>query len=117
MNKNLIKNINFVCGLAQQTIKYQDDNNAISNTIIKSIQQREVDKLQKYCNNIPPFEMGEKIVCIQNNFQINYSGKGVAQCLKDQIYILDDVIWSQRLGWVVSISGELHKAEYFKEKK
>jgi hypothetical protein len=63
---------------------------------------------------IPPFQNNSKIKCINDSPEMWYDGRevDVCRCTKDEIYTADFCIWAP-VGWLVVITGELHKASDF----
>lgn len=80
---------------------------------------------------IPPFNPGDKVLCIKDAQEVNLDNSqrtilGLDDddneiditvgsiCLANAMYVVDCCLWSPYTGWVVVISGEFHKAECFK---
>ena len=56
-----------------------------------------------------------QVTCIADSPDMMLSGSesGNAICKKGQVYDVDNYIWTQKAGWLISISGEFHKASDF----
>lgn len=63
----------------------------------------------------PPFSPQDKVICIRHSTEVCFNGdiNGNCYCIKDQIYSIDQCVWSHLAGWMVSITGELHMARDF----
>jgi hypothetical protein len=63
----------------------------------------------------PPFKPRQKVVCIRLSKERNWRGQviDVCRCTKGTEYKIDGCVWHYKFGWMVSISGELHKASDF----
>lgn len=79
---------------------------------------------------IPPFNMGDKVLCIKDAPEVNLDntpltilgedeeGRPIdivvgSICPAGKTYEVDCCLWSPHTGWIVVIGGEFHKAECF----
>lgn len=62
----------------------------------------------------PQFKSGDRVICIRQSKDCYLDREaGNAICAQALLYHVDNVIWSEKLGWLLSVSQELHKAEDF----
>jgi len=63
----------------------------------------------------PPFEFGQRVQCIAKSPELNALGEvvDVCQCVPPYVYQVEGCVWSP-IGWLVSITGELHNANDFR---
>lgn len=63
----------------------------------------------------PPFEFGHRVQCIAKSPELNALGEvvDVCQCVPPYVYQVEGCVWSP-VGWLVSITGELHNASDFR---
>ena len=86
----------------------------------------------KYLEPTPPFNIGDKVLCIKDSQEVqldntvphitalddngNETEINVgAVCIANYFYDVDCCLWSPFTGWVVVISGEFHKADCFRD--
>lgn len=62
----------------------------------------------------PSFKSGDRVICIRCSKDCYLDREaGNAICNPALLYHVDNVVWSEKLGWLLSISNELHKADDF----
>jgi hypothetical protein len=65
------------------------------------------------------FKIGDRVICTKDSPDLIWYGEncenaaGNAICIAPLLYHVDNVLWTEKLGWILSISGELHSATDF----
>jgi hypothetical protein len=65
------------------------------------------------------FKIGDRVICTKDSPDLIWYGEnyenaaGNAICIAPLLYHVDNVLWTEKLGWLLSISGELHSATDF----